>query len=233
MYPEGESQILTRDLDYTVTEVISDGYRKRSYHLRPELFRKNGTYTIILLSEDEAGNKTSSIKNHYESLPVQLVIDRTKPVILIYKENQQSGGRENKTNGTAVSILENQKIKSVRIWKDGEELPIEINPSEYGDIFLEDEKLQSWKKLVVEVEDEAGNVWKEEITNSVSEEEGMNEKSEEGKDGEEGKNGKEEKNGKDGKEGMVWMIAMILVFVLIAAGAAFGIRGLRRFYAWL
>ncbi|NCC44509.1 MAG: hypothetical protein EOM18_13235 [Clostridia bacterium] len=160
---EGESRILENGKDYRISEKTEGNYMKYTYHLKETLFLRDGNYTFVVLSEDAAGNKGSSLKNKVASMPIRFSVDRTSPSVIVNLDNPQ-GDDDNK--GASVRILENQTLKNIKIWKDDEKIPVLINNEDYENILLEDERLKGWDKLKIEVEDEAGNIWVENIENS-------------------------------------------------------------------
>lgn len=83
LYCDGENRTLVQGDDYTLEEKAVKGGFRYIYSLRAGNFSDEGLYSVVIQSEDEAGNKNTnaSVKTDggTDIVPVEFRIDKTRP----------------------------------------------------------------------------------------------------------------------------------------------------------
>lgn len=128
------------------------GKWKYTYTIDKSKFNKEGVYTVELSSESETGVKYSSA-----SKTMQFTVDRTGAEISV--SGVRDGGRyKSSIKRITIDIRDISKLKSVKAFVNGKEVELVYDPD--TKLYYYDMKSTGNGKneLVVEVEDEAGNV---------------------------------------------------------------------------
>ncbi|MDO4469494.1 MAG: hypothetical protein Q4C84_06580 [Bacillota bacterium] len=114
---DGELKNLKEGQDYTAEVLENRGKWKQNYYkIKAENFEKEGNYTIILNSKDNADNSmnNTSVKRKAEPLPLSFTVDRTPPTILVSgvedKGKYQSAAKE-----LVVEVTDNLALEGLDI----------------------------------------------------------------------------------------------------------------------
>lgn len=164
---DGELKNLKEGQDYTA-EILEDGgkWQKNYYKIKAENFQKEGNYTIILNSKDNADNSMNniSIKRRAEPLPLSFTVDRTLPIILI-SGVEDKGRYQSAKKELIVEVTDNLAL-------EGLELQIGKRRIHYGKEELKEKngiirekilKDRNWQKIKVSAIDAAQNKQEESL----------------------------------------------------------------------
>ena len=91
---DGEVKKLKEEQDFHVTKYRNDENRAVNYyHIHRENFSEEGSYEVIITSEDKAENKVSnqSVKSTKGPLPIRFTVDKTAPTVVV--SGARDGGR--------------------------------------------------------------------------------------------------------------------------------------------
>lgn len=164
---DGELKDLKEGQDYTAEVLENKGkWKKNYYKIKAENFKKEGNYTVILNSKDNADNSmnNTSMKRKAEPLPLSFTVDRTSPTILISgvadKGKYQSAVRE-----IIVEVTDNLAL-------EGLDIQIGNRKIRYGKEELKEKngivkerisKDRKWQEIKVSAIDAAKNIQREEV----------------------------------------------------------------------
>ena len=114
---DGELKDLKEGEDYTVKALENRGkWKKNYYKIKAQNFKKEGNYTVILNSKDNADNSmnNTSMKRGTGTLPISFTVDRTFPAIFISgikdKGRYQSAAKE-----IIIEVIDNLALEEVNI----------------------------------------------------------------------------------------------------------------------
>ena len=171
LFRNGTAAVLEEGKDYTVEEETGTAGMKYVYRISPAAFSKEGRYSILLESEDETGNFSSSSGRFINGTGYSpfWAVDRTPPSVritgvdtaqnkfiadsvplrLVPSDNMELSGMEIEITDDQGSVLETHKF-------DGEELE-RIMDENGGEIPFEIRARGEWQTLRVAATDGAGN----------------------------------------------------------------------------
>ena len=171
LYRNGNAVVLEEGKDFTAEEEAGAAGMKYVYRIDPAAFGKEGRYSILLESEDEAGGHNSSAGRFTTGAGYSpfWAVDRTPPSVritgvdtrqskfiadsvplrLIPSDNMELSGMEIEIRDDQGSVLETRKFK-------GEELH-RIMDANGGEVPFEIPARGEWQTLSVSAVDEAGN----------------------------------------------------------------------------
>ena len=152
---DGKSTILKAN-EYKFNKTNEETWNRYEYKLPSSLFEKEGTYEIIVSSEDEAGNKQS---NQIKKLNIKFVVDKTNPSAVITGiENGKLYSDQEMTVG--IKLSDNIALGTAKVYLNGEEVQnfnakeVAKNDGNMSYILHESDK---WQTLKVVTVDAAGN----------------------------------------------------------------------------
>lgn len=129
-----------------------NGNWEYTYSIDKSYFEEDGVYTLEVFSQTETGVKYSS-----SSRTIQFIIDNKAPQIAI--TGIRDGGRyKSNEKRITIDVRDISKIKSIKAYLNGKE--VKVLYDEKTGLYYYDMKStgQDRNELVVEVEDEAGNL---------------------------------------------------------------------------
>ena len=154
---EGKAFLLQEGTDYTVkSEVMEDGKIRNSYEIHPDVFASDGSYQIMLVSEDMANNLGDSVSG---GVTVRFAIDREKPECLIHGM-ERGEVIEGENRWISIELLDNMKVEQAEIYLNGLQTAAysALEIEKMGSICkIELGKKDEWQNLQVVVSDAAGN----------------------------------------------------------------------------
>ncbi|MBO4346396.1 MAG: hypothetical protein J5840_02010 [Lachnospiraceae bacterium] len=117
----GVPKTLVEGTDYNVEAEESEGdWKQYIYKFEDNLFAKDGSYILAVVSEDEAGN-TNNNSNETKEAEVKFGVDATAPIIAAvnFESNQyyDSNGMD-----FSVSVKDNMILDSVTVYVNGEKV---------------------------------------------------------------------------------------------------------------
>ena len=141
----------------------SEGVSQYFYTVPADRFSKDGTYEVMLLTSDRAGNSSDSTA---QKLPVRFAIDTESPECLV--TGVSPNGRYQEEKMTAViEVRDQQALETVDVYLDSkkaEKLSREREGSAGEVIKLPLTETEAWQTIQVHAEDKAGNeLWTPEI----------------------------------------------------------------------
>lgn len=152
---DGKSMILKAN-EYKFNKTNEETWNRYEYKLPSSLFEKEGTYEIIVSSEDEAGNKQS---NQIKKLNIKFVVDKTNPnAVITGIENGKLYSDQEMTVG--IKLSDNIALGTAKVYLNGEEVQdfnakeVAKNDGSMSYILHESDK---WQTLKVVTVDAAGN----------------------------------------------------------------------------
>ena len=152
---DGKSMILKAN-EYKFNKTNEETWNRYEYKLPSSLFEKEGTYEIIVSSEDEAGNKQS---NQIKKLNIKFVVDKTNPnAVITGIENGKLYSDQEMTMG--IKLSDNIALGTAKVYLNGEEVQdfnakeVAKNDGSMSYILHESDK---WQTLKVVTVDAAGN----------------------------------------------------------------------------
>lgn len=152
---DGKSMILKAN-EYKFNKTNEETWNRYEYKLPSSLFEKEGTYEIIVSSEDEAGNKQS---NQIKKLNIKFVVDKTNPnAVITGIENGKLYSDQEMTVG--IKLSDNIALGTAKVYLNGEEVQdfnakeVAKNDGNMSYILHESDK---WQTLKVVTVDAAGN----------------------------------------------------------------------------
>ena len=152
---DGKSTILKAN-EYKFNKTNEETWNRYEYKLPSSLFEKEGTYEIIVSSEDEAGNKQS---NQIKKLNIKFVVDKTNPnAVITGIENGKLYSDQEMTVG--IKLSDNIALGTAKVYLNGEEVQnfnakeVAKNDGNMSYILHESDK---WQTLKVVTVDAAGN----------------------------------------------------------------------------
>ncbi len=153
--------------DYTAEVLEQEGkWKKNYYKIKAENFKKEGNYTVILNSKDNADNSmnNTSLKRKAEPLPLSFTVDRTSPTILISGVTD-AGKYQSAARDMLVEVTDNLAL-------EGLDIQIGDRKMHYGKEELKEKngivkeqisKNGNWQKIKVSAIDAAQNIQQEEL----------------------------------------------------------------------
>lgn len=164
---DGELKDLKEGQDYTAEVLEQEGkWKKNYYKIKAENFKKEGNYTVILNSKDNADNSmnNTSLKRKAEPLPLSFTVDRTSPTILISGVTD-AGKYQSAARDMLVEVTDNLAL-------EGLDIQIGDRKMHYGKEELKEKngivkeqisKNGNWQKIKVSAIDAAQNIQQEEL----------------------------------------------------------------------
>lgn len=131
------------------------GWQQYRYHLKADLFQKDGVYQIYLLSSDEAGN-TNDNTAEQKHAKMQFMIDKHAPridVLNVKTHGIYKGGKKE----IQVLIRDHMLLKQVDIYVNGKKADYRKKQDIYTFTMAESKQPQ---ELSIIAEDHAGNIGK-------------------------------------------------------------------------
>lgn len=169
----GSVEILRENTDYEIIEkTTKNGWYEYVYKIYSKNFTTEGTYSVILHSEDMANNISENTLET-KSADITFAIDKSKPVCIV------SGIKDNTLYNTSkqkatLAISDNTKIKEIQIYVNGElyktidknnEPQVLSAIYENGIMEIEFEDLAKRQNIQIRIVDEAGNEQNVEVNN--------------------------------------------------------------------
>ncbi|MDR0918909.1 MAG: hypothetical protein LBM93_06615 [Oscillospiraceae bacterium] len=158
----GTPKNLVKENDYTVKEEGGDGqWHQYIYTIKKSVFEQDGTYSVIVYSEDDAGNVN---ENEAESKAKELSfgIDKTNPVIVPINIDSDNRYNVDKKSVT-FTVEDNLKLDNVSMQLNNRNTDLtHIDNNEYTIELLNSNDKQN---LIVKAVDAAGNETSLEIKN--------------------------------------------------------------------
>lgn len=141
---------------YKFNKLEEQTWNKYEYRLPSSLFEKEGTYEIIVSSEDEAGNKQT---NQIKKVNVKFVIDKTNPnaVITGIETGKLYNGSE---LNLGIDLTDNIKLGSAKLYLNDVEVQAyneETVAKNNGKLAYTLHESDKWQTLKVVTVDAAGN----------------------------------------------------------------------------
>ena len=157
---EGKAFLLQEGTDYTVkSEVMEDGKIRNSYEIRPDVFAQDGSYQVMLSSEDMAHNLGDSVSG---GVTVRFAIDRESPECLIHGMASQDV-MEGENRWISIELFDNMKVEQAEIYLNGQIVAV-YNAGELEELGgvckLELTGKNEWQNLQVLASDAAGNQYR-------------------------------------------------------------------------
>lgn len=144
---------LLPEKDYVISRSnVNGSWNQYQYLLNKKLFEKDGRYSVLLYSEDDAGNINENIDETKEA-SVNFGIDKTKPkIVSINVENDTTYAESGMT--AKVSVTDNLLLDDVKVSLNGENTKL-LNKE---DIYSFDiNEMNSSQNAIVKAKDAAGN----------------------------------------------------------------------------
>lgn len=167
----GNLQELRAGSGLEVSESAADmGMSRYSYTIPASSFKKDGTYEVMLLTTDAAGNSSDSSA---QRLPVRFAIDTAAPECLV--SGIQPEGRYKEKKMTAViEVRDNQALEKAEVYVDSrkEKSLKEERSQNAGELIkITLSEKEAWQTIQVHASDKAGNeIWTKEIPVYISSE---------------------------------------------------------------
>lgn len=141
---------------YKFDKLKEQTWNKYEYKLPASLFEKEGTYEIIVSSEDEAGNKQT---NQIKKVDVKFVIDKTNPNAVI--TGVETGKLYNDSElKLGIELTDNIKLGSAKLYLNDVEVQAyneETVAKNNGKLAYTLHESDKWQTLKVVTVDAAGN----------------------------------------------------------------------------
>ena len=161
---DGSVFTLEKGKDYSaVLDRSENGWKQYQYTIPAKTFSEEGTYEVILMSEDRASNSSDS---QTQEISVRFCIDHTPPECMV------TGISKNEIYWTqevwaCVEPRDNGQIKELKIYLDGKEnraYRADQIEAQGGLLKWKAVSENNWQRLQVYTSDEAGNeYWTDEI----------------------------------------------------------------------
>lgn len=170
LFHDGEMRVLREQEDFVRSRKTENGdsWQAWEYRVGRENFQEEGTYELLLVSEDAAGNKmgNSSAKEPGRETAVTFSVDRTAPEALI--TGAQSGGRYRTGEQRVIlTVQENMALEWLKVCVGEEErvyegaLLAEEIGERGGSLELAVKESGGWQQISVSAGDRAGNQMEE------------------------------------------------------------------------
>ena len=104
----GETRILEEGTDYIRSVRQEDSGMHYQYVLDTGLFTRAGQYTVTLLTEDEAGNKSSNLQNAFHNFSINFEVEN--PVAELSRKPEENA------RGKTADTMENGETGAVKKW---------------------------------------------------------------------------------------------------------------------
>ena len=104
----GETRILEEGTDYIRSVRQEDSGMHYQYVLDTGLFTRAGQYTVTLLTEDEAGNKSSNLQNAFHNFSINFEV--VNPVAELSRKSKED------TRVKTADTMENGETGAVKKW---------------------------------------------------------------------------------------------------------------------
>lgn len=159
---DGELASLKENTDFTVKTSGSEAqWKEAHYTIAKENFAREGNYTVILNTQDEAQNSmnNTSVKKANKNLPIEFAVDKTAPTVVVSGvENDAQYRLAEKT--MTVDAKDNLALTKVAINIDGTETVYEGEElmKDNGVIEVAIVSANRWQSIEITAEDAAGNV---------------------------------------------------------------------------
>lgn len=159
---DGELASLKENTDFTVKTSGSEAqWKEAHYTIAKENFAREGNYTVILNTQDEAQNSmnNTSVKKANKNLPIEFAVDKTAPTVVVSGvENDAQYRLAEKT--MTVDAKDNLALTKVAINIDGTEKVYEGEElmKDNGVIEASIASANHWQSIEITAEDAAGNV---------------------------------------------------------------------------
>lgn len=144
------------------------GYSRYTYTVPASSFSKDGTYEVMLLTTDRAGNSSDSSA---QRLPVRFAIDTAAPECLISGIDPE-GRYQEKELTAVVEVRDNQALDKAEVYVDARKEAV-LGANRQGGagevIKVRLSEKEAWQTVQVHAADKAGNeIWTREIPVYVS-----------------------------------------------------------------
>ena len=159
---DGELASLKENTGFTVKTSGSEAqWKEAHYTIAKENFAREGNYTVILNTQDEAQNSmnNTSVKKANKNLPIEFAVDKTAPTVVVSGvENDAQYRLAEKT--MTVDAKDNLALAKVAINIDGTEKVYEGEElmKDNGVIEAAIASANRWQSIEITAEDAAGNV---------------------------------------------------------------------------
>lgn len=159
---DGELASLKENTDFTVKTSGSEAqWKEAHYTIAKENFAKEGNYTVILNTQDEAQNSmnNTSVKKANKNLPIEFAVDKTAPTVVVSGVENDAQYRSAEKTMT-VDAKDNLALTKVAINIDGTETVYEGEElmKDNGVIEAAIASANRWQSIEITAEDAAGNV---------------------------------------------------------------------------
>ena len=156
---------LSEGTDYELrTETDTFDWKKYSYTIDKSVITENGHYSVIVTTEDEAGNGQTNI---IKGVPIEFIYDTTTPVLIV--TGVDDGATYDKAPTMNISVTDNIKADAVRIFKDGILIKtIDTEAMDSGKTSLLIEDTDGFSTFRIEAKDAAGNTTEKTLSLFVS-----------------------------------------------------------------
>lgn len=114
---DGELKNLKEGQDYRVETLENKGKWKKSYYkIKAENFKREGNYTVILNSKDNANNSMNNIcmKRKAEVMPISFTVDYTSPAVFI-RGVENRGKYQDLVKDIVIEVTDNQGLEEVEL----------------------------------------------------------------------------------------------------------------------
>ena len=113
---DGETAYLKEGRDYTVEQSgTADSWKRYRYRISGGNFKREGTYLVVLYSEDEASNSSSSTR---EEKRLEFVVDKTGPDIVIANVEEQ-GQYRGKSRRVHIDMQDISGLQKAKLYRNG------------------------------------------------------------------------------------------------------------------
>ena len=144
------------------------GMSQYTYTVPASSFKKDGTYEVMLLTTDRAGNSSDSSA---QRLPVRFAIDSVSPEFLV-SGIRPEGRYEEKELTAVVEVRDNQALEKAEVYVDARKItePKTDKSGSTGQIIkIPLSEKEEWQTVQVHASDKAGNeAWTAEIPVYIS-----------------------------------------------------------------
>ena len=143
---------LVKGTDFSVREVEGGIWNSYEYRISKSVFSSEGSYSVVLYSEDVAGNVNENTDERKNS-EITFGIDKTSPIITSF---DLSANKQYPVSSKTASfaIKDNLVLESVKIYINGKEAKLENNGETYT---IEIPESNSKRNVKVVAVDAAGN----------------------------------------------------------------------------
>ena len=151
----GDISVLKEGKDYSVeSEGTDKSWKSFTYNISSENFRKDGRYSVMVYSEDRAGNKQD---NRSEGKQVDFAVDTTAPSVVV-SGLKNNGKYEEDGHEITIDVTDNMELVDLAVYSE-EELLSSYSSEEIDDTIViripAEDKPQD---IYISASDAAGNI---------------------------------------------------------------------------